>query len=62
MASLSNSRWQNRKDRANPSTNKEDMVDKAKRDGVSQGLSLWHLFNYKEAELLKMQAIHVDYN
>ncbi len=33
--------------------NNGDMVNKAKRDVVSEGLSLWHLSNYRESELLK---------
>ena len=40
MVSLSNSRWQNRKERPHRSTNNEDMVDKAKRNIVSEGWSL----------------------
>ena len=36
MAFLSNSRWQNRKEFLNRSTNKRDMVDKAKCDVVSE--------------------------
>ncbi len=53
MASLSNSMWQNRKERPNGPTNNWDMVDKAKRAlWVSEGVSLWHLSNNREAELL----------
>ncbi len=32
------------------------MVDKAKRDDVSEGMSLWHLYNTIEAELLKTNS------
>ena len=35
MAFLSYSRWQNRKERPNGSTNNKDMVNKAKHDVVS---------------------------
>ena len=40
MASLSNSRWQNYKERPNRSTKNEDVVDKAKRDVVSERMNL----------------------
>ena len=40
IASLSNSRWQNRKERRNRPTNNIDRVDKAKCDIVSDGVSL----------------------
>ena len=36
MAFLSISRWQNRKERPNRSTNNEDMIEKAKCDVVSE--------------------------
>ncbi len=36
MASLSNSRWQNCKERQNRSTNNENSVDKAKREILSE--------------------------
>ena len=38
MASLSNSRWQNREKRINRPTNNEDMVEKAKCEVVSESL------------------------
>ena len=50
IASLSNSRKQNRKERPNRSTNNGDMDEKAKRLWVS----VWHLSYYGEAELLKL--------
>ena len=36
MASSSKSWWQNRKERPNGSINNGDMIDKAKRDAVSE--------------------------
>ena len=39
MASLPNSRWQNRKERKNQSTNNGDMTEIAKRP-VSEGVSV----------------------
>ncbi len=44
------SRLHQRKERPNRSTSNGDMVKKAECDVVS----LWHLSNYREAELLKM--------
>ena len=41
IASLTNSRWQNRKELSNRFTNNGDIVDKTKRDIVSEGVSLW---------------------
>ncbi len=41
------------------SKNNGDMVNKANKcDIVSEGVSLWHLCNYKEAELLIMLALN----
>ena len=57
MASLSNSRWQNYVERQNKSTNNGDLDNKAKcpmSEWMSEGVSLWHLSNYREAELLKI--------
>ncbi len=48
---LLNSRWQNRKERPNRSKVGGDMVDKAERY-VSEGVSLWHISDYREAEPL----------
>ena len=48
MYLLSNSRCQNRKERQNWFTNNGDLVDKAKHDVVSEGVSV---YNYREAEL-----------
>ncbi len=42
LASFSNSRWENLKERPNQSTNKGDMVDKAKRD-VASGRSVIYI-------------------
>ncbi len=39
MASSSNFKLQNRKERPNQSTNNGDMVDKAKRDVMSEGVT-----------------------
>ncbi len=50
--SYQNSRWQNRQERPNLSTNNGDIVKKAKRPWVCEGESLWHLSNYREAELV----------
>ena len=56
MASFSHYRWQNRPYR---STNIGDIiVKKAKRLWVGEGESLWHLSNYREAELLKNSFLH----
>ena len=43
MASLSNSRWQNRRERPNRTTNNGDMAKPAKRP-VSNEASLLHLY------------------
>ena len=50
---LPNSRWQNHTDRLTRSTNNGDMVNKAKRD-VSEGVSLWHLYDHKQADPQKI--------
>ena len=39
MASLYNPRWQNRKEHPNRSTSNEDMVEKAKRNIVSESVT-----------------------
>ncbi len=54
MADLSNSRGQNNKKTFFLSTNKRDMVDKAKCDVVSECVSLYHQYYYRETELLRM--------
>ncbi len=51
MASLSNFKWQTRKKRPNRSTNNGNMVEKAKREVVSEGVT--SISNYREAKLLK---------
>ena len=45
--------WQNHKERPNRTTNNEVIAERAKRP-VSDGVSLWHLYNQKVAELLKI--------
>ena len=50
MASLSNFRSQNPKERRNQSTKNGDIDEKAKR----LWMGLWHLSNYREAELVKI--------
>ena len=50
IASLSNFRWQNCKERPKQFQNNGDMVDKAKRGVVSELVSIWHLSNHREAE------------
>ena len=58
MASMSNSWWQNCKECPNRCTNNGDMVDKAKRDVLSEwGSELWQLPNYREAKLLKTKIL-----
>ncbi len=53
MASLSNSRWQNCKERPKrPIINNGVMAERAKRT-VSEGVSMCHLSYYREAQLLK---------
>ena len=50
---LENSILQNRKERPNRSPINGDINEKAKRsvcEWVNEGLSLWHLFNYKEVQ------------
>ncbi len=42
MDSLSNSRWQNRKERLNLFTNNRDIVERAIRYVVREGVSMWH--------------------
>ncbi len=67
MAYSSNSRWQNRIERPNQTTNNGDITGIAKHP-VSDGHSLWHLFNYREAEVLTAvfvfifadQVIYID--
>ena len=51
MASLSNSRRQNRKERPNRSANNRDMAERAIRYVVRERVSEWHP-SYREAELL----------
>ena len=51
MSSLSNSRWQNRKERPNRNIKNGDMVDIARLD--ARECESRHLSNYREAELLK---------
>ena len=46
MASLSNSRWQNRKEHTNGSSTNRDLVEKAIRD-VSEKVCLIHLSDYE---------------
>ena len=55
ITSLSNSRCQNRNELTNRSTDNGDIVEKAKRLWVSEGVSLWHLYNCSEAEPLKIR-------
>ncbi len=55
MASSSNSRWQNCKECPNRSTNNGYITERAKRP-VSDGVSLWHLCNYRKAELLRISS------
>ncbi len=50
-ATIRNSRWQNFKERPNWYTNNGYIADKAKRQ-VSEWVSLWHLSNYRVAQLL----------
>ena len=54
MTSLSNSRLENHKEHSNWSTKNGDIVDKARR-GVSKGVRLWHLSNYRGAGLLQKE-------
>ncbi len=56
IAFLSNSRWQNRKERPNRSTNNRDMTKIAKHP-VRDGVSLWHK---REAEVLKIGSKFVE--
>ncbi len=49
MDFLSNSRWQNSKERPKRFANNGCMSEKAKHDVVNE----WHLSNYRESELLK---------
>ena len=55
MASLSNSRWQNHKERPNGSTNNEYMGNKAKHDVVNECVCDIYLTNYRKTELLKLK-------
>ncbi len=48
MATLSNSRLKNRKERPNQSSNKPNLVDKARRDVVTEGVSLRKLIYQKQ--------------
>ncbi len=50
MASLSNSVWQNRKERANQSFNNVNMVVKAKRGVVNEEVSLLSLGRFSKLE------------
>ncbi len=54
MDQLSHSMWQKRKEGLNRSTNNGDMDKKAK--WMNEWVSLWHLYNYWVAELLKIVA------
>ncbi len=40
-----------------PQTCNGDIVDKAKHDAVSVGVSLWHLSNKREVVLLKVRML-----
>ncbi len=55
MAPLFNSRWKNRKERVNRSTNNGDIVEKAKRDVVGER----HLSNYRKTELPKITKYEI---
>ncbi len=54
MSFLSNSRWQNRKERQNRSTTTEILSTKL---NVTSCVSEWHLSNYREAELLEIYML-----
>ena len=57
IAFLSYSRCQNRKKKLpNRSTNNRDKAETAKREGVS----LWHLCDYREAVLIKLHTIKMS--
>ncbi len=61
MALLANSRWKNYKERPNRSTNNGDIANKA-TNPVSEGESLWHLSNYREAKLLIINVTETTKN
>ncbi len=54
MASLTNSKWQTRKEHQNGCTNNVDMVEKAKRDVMSEEGIECHLIKYRDTWLLKL--------
>ena len=56
MTSLSNSRLQNCKERPNQSINNGDIVKKKTKRDMSEAVSLYYLFSYREAELLKIKT------
>ncbi len=57
MSYVSNSRWLNCKESPNRSTNNGDKVEKSKRDDLSRYVSEYHIYNYRAAELLKINRI-----